>query len=321
MREEANLPRDEERLHDPYGRTVNNLRISVTQKCNFSCFFCHREGETTQPGAPGELSPEEIGEVVRVAYKFGIDKVKLTGGEPLLRPDIFEIVSMVAPYTRDLSITTNGSLLERYAGRLHDLGVNRVNISLHSIKPKIFEKITGCDMVREVERGVDAAVENGFEPVKLNMVVLSGINTDEIPRMVEFARDRGAILQLIEFQPIQVGTEAYWKQYHHDLDGVEKALKKDATRIIERQLHRRRQYFLRGGGVVEVVKPMHNSQFCWNCTRLRLTSDGKLKPCLMRNDNLVDILPILRRESSETTLEDAFREAVSRREPFWRECV
>ena len=303
-------------LRDPFGRPVNSLRISVTQRCNFECFFCHREGELNPHG---ELSAEEIVELVEVASALGMRKVKLTGGEPLIRRGIVEIVSGVAPHVDEVSMTTNGSLLGKLAQDLHEAGLRRANISLHSLDPETFRRITGRDMLDEVVEGVEAAIESGLEPVKLNMVVLRGLNDGEIPRMIEFSKEHGAILQLIEFQPVQAGTGPYWESLHHDLRDIEEMLKARSQRVRVRELQRRRQYYLKGGGVVEIVRPMHNTEFCRYCTRLRVTSDGRLKPCLMRNDNLVDVAPLLRGGGGGDALVEAFKEAVSRREPYWRD--
>jgi len=303
-------------LHDTFGRPVNNLRISLTQRCNFNCFFCHREGEQN---AHDELSVEEVGRLVEIASSLGMRKIKLTGGEPLLREDIVNIVSRITPLVEEVSMTTNGALLEKYAERLHEAGLKRANISLQSLDAEIFKKITGCDDLDDVKKGIEATVECSLEPVKLNVVVLKGLNDREIPQMIEFSKACEAILQLIEFQPIQAGTEQYWKNLYYDLQGVEATLEAKALKVQVRELQRRKQYYLKDGAVVEVVRPMHNTDFCRYCTRLRITSDGKLKPCLMRNDNLVDTLPLLREGTNPKTLEAAFREAVSRREPYWRE--
>jgi cyclic pyranopterin phosphate synthase len=302
-------------LHDAFGRPVNNLRISLTQRCNFKCFFCHREGEQN---ASEELSAEEIGRLVEVASSLGMRSVKLTGGEPLLREDIVDIVSSIAPHVDEVSMTTNGTLLKEYAKDLHRAGLRRVNISLHSLDPETFKRVTESNALDDVKNGIWAAVDCGLEPVKLNMVVLEGLNDMEIPKMIEFSKTCGAILQLIEFQPIQAGTEPYWQSLYHDLRGIENTLEANSLKIQVRELQRRKQYYLKGGEVVEVVRPMHNTDFCRYCTRLRVTSDGKLKPCLMRNDNLVDVLQLLREGSKPEALETAFKEAVSRREPYWR---
>ncbi|HVP41093.1 MAG TPA: GTP 3',8-cyclase MoaA [Candidatus Krumholzibacteriaceae bacterium] len=305
-------------LHDSFGRKLNSLRISITQKCNLQCFFCHREGEN----APnGEMSPEEIVRIAQIASQLGMKKVKLTGGEPLLRQDIPKIVSGMAHYVDEVSLTTNGVLLEEYAQTLYDAGLKRVNVSLQSITSENFQKITGKTHVQQVKNGIKAALQSGLYPVKINMVVLKDINVDEIPKMVDFAKEIGVTLQLIEFQPIQRENVVYWKNFHYDLAPIEGWLRNKATAVEENPLHKRKRYVLkRNGGFVsvEIVRPMHNSEFCQNCTRLRVTSDGKLKPCLLRNDNLVDIVTLIRQGADMGELKEAFKKAAMLREPYWK---
>ena len=305
-------------LVDSYGRYVSNLRISLTQQCNFDCFFCHKEGQTAKGH---ELTPMQIEIIAKAAYELGMTKIKLTGGEPLLRPDIIDIISRIARHTSELSLTTNGYLLKKLAVPLKTAGLHRVNVSLHSVHPATFKQITGIKGVAQVKEGVTAAIDARLHPVKINMVVLKGINDTEISQMIDYTAQQGAILQLIEFQPVQNDNWTPWKKYHLDLRDIEGNLADTALHTIERDLHRRRQYTLpRANGIatVEVVRPMHNSKFCQNCHRLRITSDGKLKPCLLRNDNLVP----LRRNNDELldlqNLKQAFQFAISRREPYWR---
>ena len=302
-------------LVDPHGRPINSLRISLTQRCNFNCFFCHQEGEHS-PG--DELSADEIEAAVSVAAELGITKMKLTGGEPLLRDDVVEIVRRISPLVEEVSMTTNASLLDEKACSLKEAGLRRVNVSFHTLNPDGFKEITGCSDEALVRRGVEAALRCGLHPVKLNMVVMKGLNASEIPEMIGFSRDTGTVLQLIEFQELENGAE-YYEKYHYDLKMVEAELEREAVRVVERELHRRRVYHLADGAQVEVVRPMHNSRFCAYCTRLRLTSDGRLKPCLMRDDNLVPFVEVLRAGEPRERLVEAFREAVARREPYWRD--
>lgn len=256
--------------------------------------------------------------IVRIASEQGIKYVKLTGGEPLLRDDIVEIVQRIKPYVEEVSMTTNASKLTELACGLKEAGLARVNISLHSLNPTKFRDITGIDHEAEVEAGIREAIRCGLTPVKLNMVVMKGVNHDEIEKMIQFSAKTGAVLQLIEFQELENGTE-YYDELHYDLVPVEEMLAGRSTKIVEREMHRRKIYFLRNGAQVEVVRPMHNSNFCAYCTRLRVTSDGKLKACLMREDNHVPFVSLMRRGEPETVLMDAFREAVNRREPYWKE--
>lgn len=174
------------------------------------------------------------------------------------------------------------------------------------------------DALAKVRKGITAAIKCGFEPVKINMVVMKGINDGEIHDMIKFSQNVGTILQLIEYQPLERGAEN-WRRFHYDLRPLEEELEARSEKIVERELHRRRQYYLRGGGVVEVVRPMHNSRFCQFCTRLRMTSDGQLKPCLMRDDNLVEVVSLLRKGKTRDVLIEAFKDAVARREPYWKD--
>ena len=300
-------------LTDPYGRPIKSLRISLTQKCNLDCFFCHQEGEHS-PGR--EMAPEEVSKIVETASKLGIRKVKLTGGEPLLRPDILEIVEGIRPHVEEVSMTTNGVLLAEAAQPLKESGLDRVNVSLHSLSPQGFQRITGSNALEKVLQGIEEATAQGLTPVKINTVVMRGVNDNRVEDLIEFSRKAGAVLQLIEFQALERG-EGLAGSLYYDLAPLERRLQERSTRVVERPLHRRRIYHLEGGARVEVVRPMHNTEFCMNCTRIRLTSDGKLKPCLMRNDNLVPVVELVRRGGGEEELVEAFKRCVALREPYW----
>lgn len=304
-------------LVDNYGRTIEGIRISLTQRCNFNCFFCHREGETNSYNR--EMQLDDISRIVKVAYDLGIRKIKLTGGEPLLRRDIIEIVSSISRIgpLEDLAITTNGFFLDEFAYQLKNAGLMRVNISLPSLKPEVFKYITGLNCLDKVLAGITATLDAGLTPVKLNMVLLKGVNEGEIWDMVEFSSRVGTVLQIIELEPINMSRLLY-ENLHVDLSPIEEALKRKAVRIYIRGMHNRRRYVMSNGVEVEVVKPMHNSLFCANCTRIRITSDGFIKPCLMRSDNHIDILTPLRAHASDKELAELFIKAVSLREPFFK---
>lgn len=289
-------------LKDSFNRPVSNLRISLTPKCNLSCIYCHREGEE-DPKDP--LSAAEIAEVIRVAAGFGIRSIKFTGGEPLLRPDLTEIIRSV-PEGVESSLTTNGTLLAGLAEDLKQAGLRRVNVSIDSLDPATYAKIAGTDRLSEVMDGIDAALATGLTPVKLNMVVLKGINDHEIDDFLHYVRgNRDLVLQLIELMNFNDCD------HHGDLNALEDSLASRSKQIVTRRMHHRKKYCL-DGAEVEVVRPLHNTEFCAFCNRLRVTSDGKLKPCLLRTDNHVDI-----RGKSGKELEDLFIEAVRRREPFY----
>ncbi|RJS86871.1 GTP 3',8-cyclase MoaA [Candidatus Bathyarchaeota archaeon] len=303
-------------LKDPYGRPLESIRISVTQRCNLNCFYCHREGE--DPSRRDEMTPEEIQKVVAIAASFGLGKVKLTGGEPLLRGDILDIVARIhgTPGVKEVSMTTNGILLSQYAYGLKKAGLARVNISLDTLIAERYRQITGVDALKSVIFGIVKAKDAGLKPVKVNMVLLKGLNEHEVSDMIDFAKKNDVILQIIELEAPD--EDEWYKRYHASLDSIEHLLENMAENITIRKMHHRKKYHLRGGGEVEVVKPMHNTEFCLHCNRIRVTSDGKLKPCLFRNDNLVDILGPIRRGASEEELRELFLEAVRRREPYFK---
>ncbi len=290
------------RLKDPYDRPVTNLRISLTPSCNLNCIYCHAEGEI-RPEA--EMSAGEIAEIMRVADKFGIRSIKFTGGEPLLRKDVCEIIESV-PKGMESSMTTNGTLLADIAPDLKSAGLSRVNVSLDSLNHETYKKITGSDSLGEVLEGIVAADEAGLTPIKLNMVILKDINEHEMDDFLQFVRgNRNIILQVIELMDFRDC------QYHQAINGLEEHFSKHSEQILTRRMHHRKKYCL-DGAEVEVVRPLHNTEFCAYCNRLRVTSDGKLKPCLLRADNHVDI-----RGASGEELEALFIDAVQRRKPFY----
>jgi GTP 3',8-cyclase len=318
-------------LKDPCGRPVTNLRISVTQECNQRCLYCHREGEGAGPR--GRLSREETARITRVASSLGIGKVKLTGGEPLTRPDLPDIIADIAPLFKDVSLTTNGTLLAPLAERLKAAGLHRVNVSLDSVDGPTYARMTGTDRLADAVEGVRAARQAGLSPVKLNMVVVRGQNDTQIPQMMRFAASEGAVLQLIELEAPKGRLSGEWYTEHHaDLLDIEQELSRRAARTYTRNMHHRRKYLVPLGSYmvldgqgrnagkaveVEIVRPVHNSEFCQNCNRLRLSSDGALVPCLFRGDRGVDIAGPLRRGATDGELADLFVKAVSRREPYW----
>ncbi len=261
-------------MKDKFGRAIDYLRISVTQRCNLSCIYCHHEGEFN-PGP--ELSPQEIKEIVEAFSEMGIRKVKITGGEPLVRTDILEIVKKISGINgiEEVSMTTNGLKLENLAADLKKAGLSRINIgcdSMTSVLPKNIQK---------VKKGLAAVSDVGLDPVKINMVVLKGINEGDIEKMIDFARDNQVILQLIELINV---NNSYYQKHYFPLDSIEFELEKKAFQVRTRKMQARKQYFL-DGVVVEIVRP-NEGCFCLKCPKIRLTSDGRIKPCLMRQDNL-----------------------------------
>jgi cyclic pyranopterin phosphate synthase len=266
-------------LVDPFGRKATGLRVALTSRCNLRCIYCHHEGEKSHHN---EISRSMAVNVAKAAASLGMRSIKFTGGEPLIRLDLEDIISEM-PASLDLSLTTNGIFLADRAKSLADAGLDRINISLDSLSPEIYKSITGCkngDLDRVIH-GIDAAKNAGLQPIKLNVVVLKQ-NELEIPQLIEFSKSKGLILQLIELMDLK------GLRISGDIERIETQLQASADRVITRDMHRRKKYFL-DGAEVEVVRPMDNTEFCANCTRLRVTSDGKIKPCLLRNDNLIKI--------------------------------
>jgi len=262
------------------------------------------------------MTIEEIVRLVKIAARLGISRTKLTGGEPLMRRDVTEIVKEISaiPGLADLSITTNGTLLDSLAEELRVSGLKRVNISLPTLDKKVYHELTG-GRVEDTLKGVKAAVEAGFCPVKLNMLVLKGVNDLAVQEMIEFARETGTILQLIELEPINM-SNAYYSARHKPLDEYEAMLKQEALEVETRRYMQNRHIYRLPDVKVEIIRPIENTEFCLNCTRLRVTSDGKLKPCLMRNDNIVDILTPMRNGANEQELIELFELANLNRHPY-----
>jgi GTP 3',8-cyclase len=287
---------------DRYGRKVTGLRIALTPRCNLKCIYCHHEGEIeSQREIPAEMAIN----AARAAADLGVRSLKFTGGEPLLRQDLAGLISQM-PQELDISLTTNGIFLAEQAQDLSEAGLDRLNISLDSLKSGTYRAITAGkegDLGR-VLAGIDAAKGAGLEPIKLNVVVLKK-NEKEIPDLIEFSRQKGMILQLIELLDLRgLGISG-------DMERIECGLLECADRITTREMHRRKKYFI-DGAEVEVVRPMDNTEFCAHCTRLRITSDGKIKPCLLRSDNLIDIETCDREK-----IKELLQKANDLREPYF----
>jgi cyclic pyranopterin phosphate synthase len=297
-------------LADAYGRTITDLRVSVTNRCNFSCVYCHDEGlgPVQRPHAahPEEMRVEEVARLVRIAREFGVRSVKFTGGEPLVRQDLEEILRRTVLEIPDVSLTTNGSFLEGRAASLRDAGLKRINVSVDTTDPEQFRAIRHGP-VAPVLRGVRAALREGLTPVKLNMVI-AGPTVGNVPAMIDYVGSSdGLRLQLIQFMPelaahatpsADIGTLRHWLEEH-------------ASRVLVREMHHRRVYQF-GKTEVELVAPVDNPEFCANCHRLRVTHRGELKGCLNRNDDLVPT-----RGLDDDGLRRAFRRVVAHRVPYY----
>ncbi len=307
-------------LEDSFARPVTSLRVQVNTTCNFKCFFCHMEGTGIQAN---QMSADEILRIIRVASRLGVNKVKFTGGEPTLRSDIVEIVRNTRSLVSgEISMTTNGTRLKTLAPQLKAAGLDRINISMHSIDPSGFEFITGVDALDNVVEGIKAAQEAGLNPVKVNFVALHGINEDQIWKMIENSAEHNYTLQIIEYEvPRELENSEEYTKYHYPLEPLELELNKMAKKVEHNSLHDRPLFFIPVSGKtakIEIVRPMHNYHFCDNCTRMRVTSLGELKPCLMRSDNYTSAFGPSRKKATDADIETAFVTATSKREPYWR---
>ena len=302
-------------VKDKYDRPILSLRITLTNRCNVNCIYCHHDGMRS---SKNEMTPDEIYKICQIAKRIGVRKIRLSGGEPLIRKDIVEIVSKINSIGfNDISITTNGILLEKYAKDLKEAGLDTVNVSLDTLNPETYEFITKKDYLEAAKKGILKSVEVGLYPVKINMVIMRDINEHEIKDMFNFCKDNNMVLQLIELiESENCDDDKFSAEYHYKLDMVEERLSDIADEVREREfMQGRRKYYI-NGGEIEVVKPVDNSKFCANCTRLRVTPDGKIKPCLLRNDNLVDIITDIRNNESDEKLEEIFLKGIDKREPF-----
>ncbi|MFW5958863.1 MAG: GTP 3',8-cyclase MoaA [Natronomonas sp.] len=311
-------------LEDGFGREVTGVRISLTDRCNFDCVYCHNEGlgDTRGPMAPAEeeMSTDDVVRFLEVVEEFDVEKVKFTGGEPMLREDLEEIVRRT-PDSMEVSVTTNGTYLPGRSQALADAGLERVNVSQDALTPEAFRKVTKASAYDAVLEGVDAALEAGLDPVKLNMVVFEE-TAGYVPEMVDHvAENQGLQLQLIEYMPELAGRP----EWTIDIDRVHDWLAERADRIEHREMHDRRRYFVRSDseslaneddptGMVEIVDPVGNPQFCANCHRVRVTHQGYLKGCLNRNDDLEPM-----GEMSKPEIREAFRTVVDQRVPYYGE--
>ncbi|OGO23244.1 MAG: cyclic pyranopterin phosphate synthase MoaA [Chloroflexi bacterium RBG_16_51_9] len=299
-------------LIDSWQRQINYLRISVTDLCNLNCVYCSA-GSIARLAHEDILHYEEIQRIVRIAAGMGITKVRLTGGEPLARPDFVKLVAMIAQIggIDDIAVTTNGILLGKYARKLKEAGLNRVNISLDTLKRERFKEITGGDKLATVLAGIKTAHQAGLEPVKINVVVMRGKNEDEI---LDFGRktiDDGWHVRFIEFMPFGTcgsdsvetvpTSEIYERlQVLGKLEAITGPAGNGPAKYFQ---------FTGARGSVGFITPM-TEHFCSTCNRLRITSDGHLRPCLLGNDE-VALKDALRSGAGDAEIKRLIQQAVA----------
>ncbi len=306
-------------LFDKFGRSITDLRMSVTDRCNYRCVYC-RAGESATP--PSELPLEDYLRIARVFASLGIEKVRLTGGEPLLRRGLVDLVRKLAElrtpsgHPLDLALTTNGHLLATLAAPLREAGLNRVTVSMDAVEPATFARITRVPgSFEHVLRGVRAAQAAGLGPVKINCVVLRGWNEDQIVPFAEFARTEGVIVRFIEFMPLE--EDRIWAP--DTVVGLPEVLQRlRAFRPVvalpanNPSETARRYTFDDGVGEIGVIAPVSQA-FCGACSRVRVTSDGKIRTCLFSHFDH-DLHGVLRRGGTDEDLAAFIRVAIGKKE-------
>ncbi|MCK4843908.1 MAG: GTP 3',8-cyclase MoaA [Dehalococcoidia bacterium] len=277
---------------DPFGRNINYLRISVTDRCNLRCIYCMPLEGVPQMSHSELLSYEEIQTVVRAAAELGINRIRLTGGEPLVRAELPELVRMLSRIEgiEELSLTTNGVFLKKYALELKQAGLSRVNVSLDTLKADTFRYITRLGELQGVLEGIEAAKKAGFEPVKTNTVVMRGINDDEILDFAKMTYEDGWHVRFIELMPFKGVVEFVpsieLRQHISLLGKLEPCASITGNGPAM-------YYRLPGArGTIGFISPLTKTSFCSRCNRMRLSSDGKLRPCLLREDEIDLKLPL-----------------------------
>lgn len=269
---------------DQYGRKIEYMRISVTQKCNLKCIYCDPEGDNCKDSKEDSLSPREFEKVVRSMVNTGIKKIRITGGEPLLRRDIYEIISRISGIDgiEDISMTTNGIKLFKMVDELKAAGLGRLNISLDSLRPEKFKFITGGGDLKKTMDGIDRALDLGMTPVKINTVLIKGINDDEIDDLIELTKERPIEVRFIELMPMGSFGENNRDKIVHNDDLI--AARSDLQYLERTDKGSPAVYYQMHGytGKIGFISPMTH-QFCSDCNRIRLTSDGKIRLCLGNN--------------------------------------
>jgi GTP 3',8-cyclase len=304
-------------LVDPFGRVIRDLRISVTDRCNFRCTYCMPEEGLAWLPRSEVLTFEEIERIAGLMVeRYGVESIRLTGGEPTVRAQLPLLVARLAALRTaagpiDLAMTTNAATLRLLADRLRQAGLRRVNISLDSLRPERFAEMTRRDELHRVLDGIDAAQEAGFDPVKINTVVQRGVNDDEIVELARFGRDRGVEVRFIEWMPL----DASGRWDGQAVVGQDEIVARIHEAFPMEQLPARgaapadRWRYLDGGGTVGVI-PSVTKPFCGDCDRVRLTADGQLRTCLFSTDEF-DLQAAIRRGETDDDLAGRIERAVA----------
>ncbi len=292
-------------LKDNYHRTIDYLRVSITDRCNLRCIYCMPSGGLIPIEHKEILRYEEIIRVIRIAVGIGVRKIRITGGEPLVRRNVVYFIASIKniPGIEDLSLTTNGILLSRYAEELKSAGLDRVNVSLDTLKPKRYREITRSGDLSLVLKGIEAIEKVGLNPIKINMVPICGVNSDEIEEFARLTLKAAYQVRFIEYMPF--GSEDMWSPEKFISTEEIKSIVEGIGPLIPAKLRKsgpaRYFRFENAPGVIGFISPISN-HFCNECNRLRLTADGKLRPCLF-SETEIDLKPALRGGSADDEIE------------------
>ena len=303
-----------DKLVDTFGRVHNNLRISVTDRCNIRCFYCMPEDNPVFMERREILTFEEIERFVRVAVRLGINKVRLTGGEPLVRHDLPVLVGKLAaiPEITDLALTTNGILLPEQAGQLYDAGLRRINIHLDTLDPAKFRQIVRRDMFARVLEGIFACKRLGYGPIKLNAVAVRGLIEEDLVPLAQFGRKHGIEVRFIEFMPLDADGQWQRDKVLFAADILETLSYEIAPLVTVPDQDTRAPasefMFSDGVGRIGIIASV-SRPFCMSCNRIRLTADGKLRNCLFALDEL-DVKAVMRGGGSDDDIIQLIRRSV-----------
>ena len=299
---------------DLFQREITYLRISVTDRCNLRCFYCVSADGLTPLSHGDILTYEEVLGIVRVAVRLGINKVRITGGEPLIRRDILHFLRRLASISglQDVSMTTNGTLLREMAGPLFDTGIHRINISLDTLNPLKFRRITRRNYFHAVWEGISAAQKAGFSPIKLNVVLIKGVNDNELIQFAELSIQEPYVIRFIEFMPIG-GITCWDRQKMMTSNEIKSQLESlgplQHIRSSVNDGPAKKYRFENAKGEIGIISPMSDN-FCATCNRLRLTADGRLRPCLF-SDHEIDIKTPLRNGCTPEEIKRLIRQAIA----------
>ena len=292
-------------LKDGFQRAIDYMRISITDRCNLRCIYC-MPSEGIKPVEHKEiLSYEEIVRILKIAVNIGVKKIRITGGEPLMRRDVAHLIALIKNIAgiKDLSLTTNGVLLEQYAEELTKAGLSRVNVSLDSFKPDRYREITRGGDIDVVLNGLKAAEKAGLVPIKINMVPIRGLNDDEIGEFAKITLKAPYQVRFIEFMPFGI-KDIKWPEKYISVDEIKSIVEGlgPLTPVKIRKSGPARYFRFDGAiGVIGFISPLSN-HFCGECNRLRLTADGKLRPCLF-SETEIDLKPALRSGAPDDEIE------------------